>query len=359
MSPRALYRYEGAGAFRAVNTGALLQLNLNDDSPTPAPDPMAEVPATITHGSELPATSSAAEQVIGAQGNLDEYMGPVDITAAMGKVVIENQTIYERNLRVRAGADVTLRNVRLIGPPGSSTYTARMNEGGNARLLLEDTTVVCRSTVGSSEGRFCVAGWGDTSLALRRTIIRGGIDGVHFHGKGPAIWPTGDPLIPMATFLMEECWLGDNERLPGSHSDLRQSAGTRPNRITNYLERRNRFMGYSLSEGQDALTSSADPATSGMASCCWINSTGSPDQPAGAYIALRKNWFEGGNNIIEGGDSIGPCELTDNLFAPRANYRATSRVDSWLNVNNRWAASGTLGNGTQVVGGELIPGSTE
>lgn len=356
MSPRMLYRHEGAGAFRALGTGTILQVDIGGGpGPDPDPDPEPQAPATIAHGSEIGATSLAAEQSIGAQGTLAPWTGATTFTAAMGPVVIENALI-EGNVRVRSGANVTLRNCKIVGPPGSTNYAVRINEGGNARLLLEDCTIICRSVAGvTTGGAMNVVGWGDVSLALRRCVLRGGIDGLHFHGKGPAIWATGDPDIPLATLLVEESWLGDNERLPGSHSDLFQMAGKAPNYVTNFVFQRNRFMGYSLEEGADALTNRADPATSGMASAGFMNSTG-----GASLIALRANWWEGGNNVVEGGNVLDPslCWITDNLFAPRANFNAATRVGDWNNHNNRWAASGTLNNGTQVVGGQLISGST-
>lgn len=351
-----LYRYQGGGVFRSLTTGQILTLE-EDDEEEPV-DPEPQVPGTITHGSQLPATSDLAEQAIGAQGSLPAYTGPTDFTAAMGAVVVEDATI-NGNVRIREGANVTLRNCRVIGPPGSTTYTVRINEGGNARLLLEDCTVVCRSAAGATEGgSMAVMGSGDVSLALRRTVVRGGIDGIHFHGKGPAIWATGDPFIPYATLLVEECWVGDNERLPGSHSDLFQMAGNRPNRVRDYAFLRNRWMGYSISESGDTLTERADPTTSAMASACWINSTGNDDTGPGAtHIAIRDSWFEGGNNVIEGGADAAPSEITGNLFAPVANFNVTRALGNWVNTNNRWAYSGTLGSGIEAVGGQLIPGS--
>lgn len=341
--------------WRNLHTGTITHVNNPPDpAPQPEPEPVPGEPATITNGSEIPPTSAQAETLIGAQGTLTPHTGATTFTAAMGKVTIENALI-EGNIRVRSGADVTLRNCRIIGPPGSTTYAVRINEGGNARLLLEDCTVVCRSVAGGATGgAMCVVGWGDVSLALRRTVIRGGIDGIHFHGKGPAIWATGDPNIPLATLLVEECWIGDNERLPGSHSDLFQMAGKAPNYVTNFVFQRNRWMGYSLPEGADALTNRADPATSGMASAGFMNSTGGASQ-----IAIRANWYEGGNNIIDGGNVLdaSTCWITDNLFAPKANFSAAVRVGNWNNHNNRWATTGTLTNGTQTVAGELIPGS--
>lgn len=351
-----LYRYQGVqavgGAYtlRPVNGGPLLLLG----QAPPAPPP------TILHGSELPATSGEAELMIGAQGPLTEYPSG-DFTAAMGPLVIENASFTEKSIRVRSGANVTLRNCLIIAPPGSNTYAVRINEGGNARLLMEDCTIVCRTTYETDDGNHNIAGWGDTSLCLRRCVIRGGIDGIHFHGKGPAIWPTGDPVIPMATMLVEECWLGDNERLPGSHSDLVQMAGARPNRVTNFVWRRNRFMAYSLPLYVDTLTSRADPETSGFASVCWIDTTGGHGTGTGATrMTIRDNWFQGGNWMVQGGgNDVSPAAFTGNLFAPHANFGAATGMTGFENYENRWAYDGTLTNGTVCVGGELIPGSAE
>lgn len=354
--------HEGT-TWRNLHTGATTTLTPPPDpdpDPGPGPDPEPATPATILHGSELPATSDLAEAMIGAAPDLPLYTGPTDITAAMGPVVIENVTIYEKNVRVRAGANLTLRNVLLIGPYGSTTYTLRMNEGGGARCLVEDSTIVCRASEG---GTYPVSGWGDTSLCLRRTVIRGGLDGVHYHGKGPAIWETGDPLIPYATFLMEECWLGENERLPGSHSDLMQMAGSRPNNITNYVWRRNRFMAYSIPMYADTLTTRVDPDApdAQFASACWIDSTGGKGyEGGGSGYAVRDNWFEGGNNMFAAGDwDCSPAAFTGNRFAPRANFAAATGIGNWETHDNRWAYSGTLKNGTVCVGGELIPGTNE
>ena len=340
------YYHRGSGLFTPVNGGPDRVIQRPEDPP-PHTGP-------ITHGSQLPATSDLAEQVIGPKGTLNNYDGPTDL---YGKVLIENALIYEKNLRVRAGADVHIKNSKVIGAYGSANYTIRLNDGGGARLLIEDSTVVCRANNG---GSYPISGWGDTSLAIKRSVIRGGLDGVHYHGTGAPVWATGDPFIPWATFLMEDCWLGDNERLPGSHSDLRQSAGTRPNYIRDYLERRNRFMAYSIPMYSDTLTTRANPEVSGYGSCCWINSTdGKGTIGGGSYFGLRDNWFEGGNYMIDCGADGSPAVMTGNLFAPRANFGAVTGGGSWDKRNNRWAYSGTLGNGFVAVGGALIPGSSE
>lgn len=343
------YRYLGDNRLKPVNGGNLL--TLEEGGPVdPPPTPI------ILHGVDLPRKSDEAEKIIGAQGTLVEYTGDTVFTAAFGPVVIENSLFTEKNIRVRSGANVTLRNCKIIGPLDSTSYTVRINEGGNARLLLENCTVVCRSRNG---GQNAVTGWGETSLAMRRTVVRGGIDQVHFHGKGPAIWATGDPLVPMATFLMDECWIGDNERLPGSHSDLFQAAGTRPNTITNYVFRRTSFMGYSIPQGADPLTTRANPdGVGGYASAGWINSTGSEETGSGGtYFAIRDNYFEGGNYAVDGGTGAAPSAITGNLFSPKLNFGATVRVGGWENFDNRWAASGVLTNGREVVKGQLIDGS--
>lgn len=351
---KGLYYHRGSGLFTPVNhNGANRQLVLPGDPEEPT-DPGPITPGVFTHGSEIPSSSLAAEQVIGARGPLNTYTGPTDL---YGTHHIENALIYEKNVRIRPGADVTLSNVRLIGPPGSTTYAIRINDGGGARLLMEDCTVVCRSVAGGATGgSMNIVGWGDVSLAIKRSVVRGGIDGLHFHGKGAPVWATGDPDIPWATLLVEDSWFGDNERLPGSHSDLFQMAGKSPNYIENYVWRRSRWAGYSLGAGEDALTNRADPATAGMASAGFMNSTGGASR-----IAIRKNMYEGGNWVVEGGNVLDPdtCWITDNLFAPRANFGAIRNANNWHNHNNRWAASGTLNNGTQVVGGELVAGSME
>jgi hypothetical protein len=325
-----------------------------DGDPDPDPDPD---PPVITHGEELPPTSLAAEEIIGARGVLTPMSGGL----FEGTQVIENREITGQ-ARIAAGARITFKNCRLIGDAGASgaNYTVRCNDGGGAWVTLEDCTVICRAGAGGNEELSkAIAGFNDINIEIRRCVIRGGEDAVYFGGPDtPGKIPTDDPLVPMARLVIEESWLGDGETSATSHADLTQiHGGSSPKGYC--VIRRSRYMAYDVPPGSDTLTTRVtDPSTASMTSACLIITYGSTGSGT-HHLAIRDNWFEGGNWVVDTHpDSVGPIEVTGNRWGTRHRF-GPLRGTRTANTDNRWGQTGMTDCCGQVTAGQLLSGSTE
>lgn len=317
-------------------------------------------PPVIEHGEDLPPTSDLAEQIIGAQGDDFTFM---DGGTFAGTQVIENREIFGQ-VRIATGARIIFRNCRIIGSPGSTSpnYTVRINEGGNAWATFEDCTIICRvGAGGSTTPNKNIVGWGEVNLELRRCVVRGGEDLIYFGplGSEPGLISTGDPTVPMARLLVDQCWFGDGERTPGAHADLIQIDGGQRGYV---LLRRSRFMGYNIPQGTDTLTTRVlDPQTASMMSACFIVTSQSSQNPDGSmshHLRLLDCWLEGGNYVVYTSGTVAPVELVGSLWGLRMAHGPHTGFSS-LKQNCRWGQTGTTGSGLQVTAGDLIPGSTE
>ena len=163
--------------------------------PVDPPDPPDEEepppqPGSITHGDQIPSTSLAALEVIGPRGTLTAWTGS---TTLSGTQTIEGRLFSNTILTVSAGANITLRNCRIIGPAGATTYTIRNTSGGGARLFLDSCEIVTRA---ASKTPRCLYQSADVSSRARRTIFRGGIDSIISTASGsPGAFATGDRAV--------------------------------------------------------------------------------------------------------------------------------------------------------------------
>lgn len=278
-----------------------------------------------------------------------------------GTQIIENKEI-NGSVNIGSGARIILKNCRIIGNYGASGsgYTIKSTAGGGSWLTLEDCTVITRTGAGGNETLTkTLVSYGDCNVEARRCLFRGGVDSMYLGLGGEGLIPTGDPLVPMARALIEDSWIGEGERAPGAHADLIQIDGVDRGYI---VVRGTRFMGYSLPQGSDTLTTRiTDPETATMHSACFIvtfNSQGGTiDRADSHHIALRDNWFEGGNWVTDLGVSISPIEVTGNRYGLRCNFGMLKGEGISVKEDNRYGLSGETKRGGNVVtvsAGDLV-----
>lgn len=311
----------------------------------------------VNHGGDLPAYSLEAEQYLDVPqpNTLPTLSGPFS-----GTQVIENRQI-DGQARIVDGADITFYNCVFLAGAGQDGYLVRINEGGEAKIKAEKSLFVQRTGMSGNTAKL-VVGWNPVNMHFKGCVFRGGVDSIVANVTGQGEISTGDPLVPLARFLVEDSWIGDNERVGSSHSDLIQMDGVARGYA---VIRRNRFMGFSLPEGVDTLTTRVtDYTTNQMSSTCFIITDASAPSNDAEYIAIRDNWFDGGNFVVDTNDSAsGPIEITGNLWGLRRNFGSRSGLAS-VNQNNRYGESGETKEpspiGTITVSeGDLIPGSIE
>lgn len=317
--------------------------------PNPEPDP-TEQPrppdGQFIHGEQI------NKSVIGWGGTLTEWTGGSSFS---GTQVIENTRISNRLLTIAKGATITFRNCQIIGSLSANTYTIKAIAGGGQRVTLENCEVISRA--GTQSAR-CLATWDDASIHARRTIFRGGIDNIYCNGpNSPGLIPTGDPVVPMARVLLEECWFGDVERIGTSHTDCIQFDGG------GYaVLRRNRIMSYNIERGSDTLTTAADNTSRASGGIIATQLSSNPSKIS--RLVLRDNWAEGGNYTVDVNPSDGlpvtEVVATGNRFGINHQFGALRLPASLVEPNrdNRWGQTGTTGSGITVTAGQLLPGSS-
>ena len=319
--------------------------------------PFAPVPpppgGTITHGEQIPAWSKQALSVVGPRlsaGGLSEWSGS---TTLSGTQVIEGRSFTNKTLTIAAGARITLRNCRIIGPPTQTAYLIRVTGGGGVWLTVEDCELVARA--GSTSVR-CIVMWGDGNVEVRRSVLRGGIDNIYVNpDHTPGRIPTGDPLVPMARLLVEDCWLGDIERMPGTHTDCIQIDGGGYTVI-----RRSRIMCFNIPWGADTLTSHADGSEAGSGGIIATQNSNNPSQIS--HVAVRDCWCDGGNWVVDltpaDGLPVHTVAVTGCRFGLNHTFGALLVPAGEVNRDNRWGASGVTVQAGAVAAGQLVPGST-
>jgi len=298
--------------------------------PAPSPPPPPPNPITVDHGSDLAATSFEVASQIGPRGELTQWDGG---TTLSGTQVIENRVFGF--VRIAAGADITMRNCRVISGLGTVSYAINHTAGGESRLTMEDCEIVTR-TVDSFSPR-CIAVWNPGNFRAVRTIFRGGIDNCYFNAPASGgVFSTGDPQVPMARIHLSECWFGDIQRVATSHSDGMQFDGGGFAVID-----RCRIMGYSLPVGSDPLeTRVTDPDTAPFASGPIIATQNSSNPSQLSNIVVKSSRIEGGNYTVDlnPGDGLPPNSMTvrDCEFGYRFNFGPLRLPPGSINVNNRW-----------------------
>lgn len=315
--------------------------------PPPPPDPGSQ-PSSFTHGKEI------TRQSVGWTGTLTAYTGPATLS---GTQTITDKLIDGQILTIARGSDITLRNCRIIGPASATTYTLRHNLGGGSKLTLDRCEVITRA--GALSAR-CLAMWDDGSFRALRSVFRGGIDNCFFNApNSPGAFPTGDPLVPNARVLLEDCWFGDLERIGSSHSDNIQFDGG------GYaVLRRVRLMCYSIPRGTDTLTTTTTQSSElGSGGLIATQDSSNPRQIS--HIAVRDSWWEGGNYTIDLAPSDGlpvhTIAASGNKFGLAHQFGPLRLPAGSTSSNNRWGESGSTiisGSSTTVTDGQLLPGST-
>lgn len=265
--------------------------------------------------------------------------------------VIENQEIHGR-VEVGAGHHVVLRNCRVIGPPelSSSSYALGCTQEGGLLVEIENCEFVTRSEVTNT-----LTLWGDANISIRRSIFRGGETGAYFNPqRDPGLIDSGDPGVPNARVLLEECWFGDLLTHPESHIDCIQIDGG------GYIVlRRIKSMAFHLRPGADPLETEANIHDMASAAAILTQNSSNPDQISN--VAVRDSYFDGGNYCVDtkAGDGKNPKRIyvtgcrwgIHHRFAPFRYGSGTTHH------NNAWGASGiTECCGRVETGAPLVPG---
>jgi hypothetical protein len=331
--------------------------------PPPPPPPDEEEPppqpGSITHGTQIPSTSLAALDVIGPRGTLTAWTGSSTLS---GTQVIENRSFTNALLTIASGANITLRNCRIVSPASSSTYTIRNTAGGGARLFLDSCEIVTRAATTTPR---CVYQSGDVSTRARRTIMRGGIDSIISTASGsPGAFATGNSLVPNARLFLEECWFGDIQRVGTSHSDPVQiDAGGF------MVMRRCNLLSFNVPVGSDPLTARTNPATADLGGGGLIATQNSSNPVRVSHLVFENNRFEGGNYTVDvapsDGFAVTDVSSTGNRFGLRHRFGPQRLPGGSVNRDNRWAATGITGEPTDdrsprisVTAGQLLAGSS-
>src|SRR5699024_663495 len=292
-------------------------------------------PATFEHGEDIPPLSADAAAVIGPHGALSMWTGSSTFS---GTQTITNK-ILPGLIRISAGANITFKNCRFTGWAGQTSYSINATAGGGLKVTLEDCEVMAQ-TLTSGTPR-CLAMWGDGNVEARRTIFRGGIDNIYLNPtRDPGAIATGDPETPYAHGLFEDCWFGENLRVPSSHSDQLQIDGG------GYVViRRCRFMGYSLEVVDPQLERITDPRTATLAA-----GGGSLTQNSNALSPIRHRrrrdaWVWGGNYTVDLNAPENPsqnCSVTNNKFGIRHRYAPLrTSASGTYTTGNVWGQTGT------------------
>lgn len=288
------------------------------------PSPAPPSGGTFTHGEQI------SKGVIGPSGTLTLWPGPSTLS---GTLTIQDRR-FDDGITPAAGANITLVNCRIVGPNPPSNQVVRLNLGGGQRLTLKNCEVIGRGAVNRALNM-----WDDSQLTAQRTIFRGGLDNAYISGMGgPGAIATGDPLVPNARVLLEECWFGDSERTSGSHSDLVQLDGT----ASWVVIRRCRFMCYSILVGSDTLIAEADGSTLGSSGLIVTGSS--------TGVVVRDSWFEGGNYSVDMRGAIGaPAAITGCRFGLAHQYGPLLLPAGATAFDNTWGQTGST-----VVSGQTV-----
>jgi hypothetical protein len=301
----------------------------------PAREALAST-TVIRHGIDIPRTSLAAASVIGLSATRRTEW--TSSTTFSGTRVVENRTFTNKVVTIAAGAQITFRNCRFVGPRAQSTYTIRATAGRGLRLILENCEVVARTT--TSETPRCMTAWGDGSVQAVRTIFRGGIDNVYLNLlNSPGKIATGDPLVPYARSHFKECWFGDNQRVNASHSDMVQIDGG------GYaVFERCRLMAMNVPRGSDPLTTRANPDTGELCSNGIILSQNSTNPKKISHVAVRNCYAEGAGFTLnmnpKDGLTVDKVAVTGCKFGLRHRFGPMNLPASRVTSANTWAVSG-------------------
>lgn len=267
---------------------------------------------------------------IGPQGVLTVV--PSLSTSSDGQV-FENLEVQDN---VTINHSVTLRNCRIIGPTaaegaGSATYTVKHTAGTGKALTLENCEIITR--YGDTKGLVLT---GNGGAKITRTIFRGGEDNLYatiagtnyFEGYG---------------LLVRECWFGDLQRTPGSHTDCIQIDGG----VGGALIERCRIMSYSLTDGSsgsgDPYNQVADGTILGAGGIILTQNSVNPNLID--HVRIVDCWAEGGNYTIDTGppDGLQPTDVlvSGTRFGIKQNFGPLHTGPGTTKINNTWGVTGS------------------
>jgi hypothetical protein len=336
LSRRGFLFGTAIAAFGVVGVAQPARAHHANASLSTTAEALATSTGVIQHGSDIPRTSLAAAAVIGllATGRTEWTSS----TTFSGTRVVENRTFTNKVVTIAAGANITFRNCRFVGPRGQSTYTIRATAGRGLRLVLEHCEVVARTT--TSETPRCLTAWGDGSVQAVRTIFRGGIDNVYLNLlNSPGKIFTGDPLVPYARSHFKECWFGDNQRVNASHSDMVQIDGG-----GFAVFERCRLMAFNVPRGSDPLSTRANPDNGELCSNGIILSQNSTNPKKISHVAVRNCYAEGAGFTLnmnpKDGLTVDKVAVTGSKFGLRHRFGPLNLPASRVTSGNTWAATG-------------------
>lgn len=290
-------------------------------------------------------------------------IGPQGPLTASGSIVAVNGQIIQNleisgTVKIPVGASVRIYNTRIIGPPSaaSAEYTVKATASGGCFVDIQDSEII---TQGSATK--CIAGTSDISVSMKRTILRGGTDNAFFNVlNSPGIIATGDPRVPLARLLIEDCWLGDCQHPPGAHADCLQIDGGGYAVI-----RRCNMENFLVPLTDSVLTTEAVISQSTCGNSALICSQNSSNPVKIDHTVLESCLVNGGNYTVY---LVAPDGLpfdhqycTNNKFGLYHNFSMLRFDDvdpTSHRSGNTWAYTGITGGGLSVVAGDAIPGES-
>lgn len=306
---------------------------------------------TFTHGDQITKTN------IGPTGTLTPFTGT--ISAVDGQIIENLEITGSPAINVKAGAQVIIRNCRLIGlsTTAAAGYTLKATAAGGLYVQVEDCEIITRYAQTKS-----IAMSGDGHISVKRTVLRGGTDDVFYSTppNSPGVIATGDSRLPLARVLMEECWVGDQQFFTGAHNDGIQIDGGGYTCV-----RRCYISGFRMAAGADPLTTSATETTADLANSALITTQNSSNPSQISYVVLENSYVNGGNYTVymtaPDGLPMNHMFMTGNKFGLvfRFGHLRFDDTDATsARSGNTWAASGTTSSGLVVTAGQSIPGES-
>lgn len=285
---------------------------------------------------------------------LKANIGPVGVLTTVPTLSTSSDGQIFENLEIQDNVtinhSVTFRNCRIIGPTaaqgaGSATYTVRHIAGTGKSLTLENCEIITRYE--RTKGLVLT---GNGGVRVTRTIFRGGAD--NFYST-----IAGTNYFEGYGVVLRECWFGDIQRFPGSHSDCIQIDGG----TGGALIERCRIMSYSITDGSssggDPYNQVADGTILGAGGVILTQNSSNPSLID--RVRLVDCWAEGGNYTIDTGppDGLQPTNVlvSGTRFGVKHNFGPLHTGAGTTKINNTWGASGTTACCGSVTTGTSIP----
>lgn len=327
------WAYSGATVVDRADYLAVAGQLLPGQSPPdvePEPDPTLPPPAGFDHGAQVTArnvgmrpTGEARTAMAGGTLTQARVYRNVDFTG----------TVIPR-------ANIEFHNCTFTGAV-DTRYVVHATTMGGASVKFFDCTITGRNGAGKT-----VVSWNAGNLEFYRCVIRGGTDAVFSQSH------------PGYITRFSECYIGDVQRVPGSHSDAFQiDAGAGQMEIV-----RCHISCFNYPTGDTPDMYDLDSATAEMASGGIILTQNEHAPAQISNLTVDGCYFDGGNFMLDTAppDGLPPTNIVvrDCTFGLRTRY-GPIRVGANTTVSNvRWAQAGVTrhkGAEVTVTAGQEIP----